>query len=120
MNLRKAILTGVLFLLVANVFATGKNSNIDRKNVDRKACKYVQEQIDLIEKFHSLEEGYSLELVFASKFLGEISNLKSEWKYSCLADEPTSDIDVKTWKNWYNDNKHNLYWDAQLKTVRMR
>ena len=120
MNLRKVILTGILFLLVANVFAAGSDKDEDRKNVDRKACKYVQEQIDLVEKFHSLEEGYSVELVSASKFLGEISNLKSEWKYSCLAEEPTSDIDVKNWKAWYNENKYNLYWDAKLKTVRMR
>lgn len=118
MNFKKAILTVLLVTLVGNVFATtGKGENTD---VDKKACKYVKQQIELVEKFHSLEDGYSLELVSASKFLGEISNLKSDWTYSCLADEPSTDIDVKTWKSWFEANKQNLYWDSQLKTVRLR
>lgn len=118
MNFKTAILTVLLVTLVGNIFATGKKE--ENANVDRRACKYVKQQIELVEKFHSLEEGYSLELVSASKFLGEISKLKSEWSYSCLAEEPTTDVDVKTWKTWYEANKSNLYWDNQLKTVRVR
>ena len=45
MTIKKIILTGVLFLSIGNAFATDKN--IDKKELDKKACKYVQERIEL-------------------------------------------------------------------------
>jgi len=115
MNIKSVILTGVLFLLIGNVFATDKN--IDKKNIDKKACKYVQERISIIEEFHSLEEGYSFELTAASNFLGQITNLKSKSGYSYETIGKTESNDLKTWKNWFNENKHLLHWDSKTKTV---
>ena len=118
MNIKSVILTGVLFLLMGNVFATDKN--IDKKNIDKKACKYVQERISIIEEFHNLEEGYSLELTSASNFLGQITNLKSKSGYSYETIGKTESNDLKTWKNWFNENKHLLHWDSKTKTVFVR
>jgi len=118
MNFKSTILTTVLFLLIGNVFATDKN--IDKKNIDKKACKYVQERIAIIEDFHSLEEGYSLELTSASNFLGQITNLKSKSGYSYETIGKTESNDLTTWKNWFNENKHLLHWDSKSKTVIVR
>jgi len=118
MNIKNIILTGILFLLVGNVFAIDKN--IDKKNIDKKACKYVQERIAIIEEFHSLEEGYSLELTSASNFLGQITQLKSKSGYSYETIGQTESNDLKTWKNWFNENKHLLHWDSKSKTVIVR
>jgi len=118
MNFKSTILTTVLFLLIGNVFATDKN--IDKKNIDKKACKYVQERIAIIEDFHSLEEGYSFELTSASNFLGQITNLKSKSGYSYETIGKTESDDLTTWKNWFNENKHLLHWDSKSKTVIVR
>ena len=118
MNIKSIILTGVLFLLIGNVFATDKN--ISKKNIDKRACKYVQERISIIEDFHNLEEGYSLELTSASNFLGQITNLKSKSGYSYETIGKTESSDIKTWKNWFNENKHLLHWDDKSKTVIVR
>ncbi len=118
MNIKSVILTGVLFLLMGNVFATDKN--IDKKNIDKKACKYVQERISIIEEFHNLEEGYSLELTSASNFLGQISNIKSKSGYSHETIGKTEINDLTTWKNWFNENKHLLHWDSESKSVIVR
>lgn len=118
MNIKSIILTGILFLLIGNVFATDKN--INKKNIDKKACKYVQERITIIEEFHNLEEGYSIELTSASKFLGQITNLKSKSGYSYETIGETESSDLKTWQNWFNENKHLLHWDDKSKTVIVR
>jgi hypothetical protein len=118
MNTKNIILTAILFLLVGNVFATDKN--IDKKNIDKKACKYVQERIAIIEEFHSLDEGYSIELISASNFLGQISNLKSKSGYSHQTIGKTESNDLVTWKNWFNENKHLLHWDSESKSVIVR
>jgi len=114
MNTKKLILLLSLVIIITSGFSTEKTKQ------SKKACKYVRQQIDLVEKFHNLEEGYSLELLSASKFLGEISNLKSKWTYSCQSEVPTSDIDVVKWKSWFEANKQNLYWDDQLKIARIQ
>ena len=119
MNIKSVILTGILSLLIGNVFATEKN-NVNKNDLDKKACKYVQERIDIIEDFHSLEEGYSLELTSASNFLGQITNLKSESGYGCETIGKTKISDLKTWKKWFNENKHLLHWDSKSKTVFVR
>jgi len=119
MNIKNLILTGVLFLLVGNVFATEK-SIVDKNDIDKRACKYVQERIAIIEDFHSLEEGYSIELISASNFLGEITKLKSKSGYSYQTIGKTESNDLKTWKNWFNENKHLLHWDSKSKTVIVR
>ena len=118
MNIKNIILTGILFLLVGNVFATDKN--IDKKNIDKKACKYVQERLAIIEEFHNLEEGYSFELVSASNFLEQISNLKSKSGYTHSTIGKTETSDLATWKNWFNENKHLLHWDSESKSVIVR
>jgi len=118
MNTKSIILTGILFLLIGNVFATDKN--IDKKNIDKKACKYVLERIAIIEEFHSLEEGYGFELTSASNFLEEITKLKSESGYGYKTIGETENNDLKTWKNWFNENKHLLHWDSKSKTVIVR
>jgi len=118
MNIKTTVLTGILFLLISNVFATDKN--IDKNDIDKKACKYVQERISIIEDFHSLEEGYSLELTSASNFLEQISNLKSKTGYSYETIGKTESNDLKTWKTWFNENKHLLHWDSNTKTVIVR
>jgi hypothetical protein len=114
MNIKTTLLTGILFLLISNVFATEKN------NIDKKACKYVQERISIIEEFHNLEEGYSLELTSASNFLGQITNLKSKSGYSYETIGKTKISDLKIWKKWFNENKHLLHWDSESKTVFVR
>jgi len=119
MNIKSVILTGALFLLIGNVFATEKNS-VDKNDIDKKACKYVQERITIIEDFHSLEEGYSIELISASNFLEEITQLKSKSGYSYQTIGETESNDLKTWKNWFNENKHLLHWDSKSKTVIVR
>jgi len=108
-----------LILIAAIVFSILSFSK-DKIDVDKKACKYVQERISLIEKFHNLEEGYSLELILASKFLSEITNFNSKSGHSYKAIGVTKENDLRTWKNWFEKNKHLLYWDNQLKTVRVR
>ena len=118
MNFKSTILTAILFLLIGNAFETDKN--IDKKNIDRKACKYVQERIAVIEDFHNLEEGYSFELTSASNFLGQITQLKSKSGYSYETIGKTESNDLKTWKNWFNENKHLLHWDNESKTVIVR
>lgn len=116
MTIKKIIFTGVLLLLVGNVFATDKN--IDKKNIDKKACKYVQERISTIEGFYTNDEGYSLELLEASKFLANISEIESNYLYSYEAiGDALETNDVTTWKNWFEANKHLLTWDDELKTV---
>jgi len=119
MNIKSVILTGILFLLIGNVFATEKNI-VNKNDIDKKACKYVQERIDTIEDFHSLEEGYSIELISASNFLGEITKLKSKSGYSYETIGKTESNDLKSWKNWFNENKHLLHWDNKSKTVIVR
>ena len=108
-----------LILIAAIVFSSFSFSN-DKIDIDKKACKYVQERISLIEKFHSLEEGYSLELTSASNFLGQITNLKSESGYGCETIGKTKISDLKIWKKWFNENKHLLHWDSKSKTVFVR
>lgn len=119
MNFKSTILTGILFLLTATAFATEK-SNIDKNDIDKKACKYVQERIAIIEDFHNLEEGYSIELISASNFLGQISNLKSKSGYGYETIGKTESNDLTTWKNWFNENKHLLHWDSKSKSVIVR
>jgi len=94
--------------------------SIDNIDIDKKACKYVQERISLIEKFHNLEDGFSIELKSASIFLSEITNLESKSGYSYRSIGTTEENDLSMWKNWFEKNKHLLYWDDQLKTVRVR
>ncbi|NQY29743.1 MAG: hypothetical protein HRT69_09745 [Flavobacteriaceae bacterium] len=108
-----------LVLISAIVFSSFSFSN-DKIVIDKKACKYVQERISLIEKFHSLEEGYSFELLSASKFLSKITSFKSKSKYSYKSIGDAKENDINTWKTWFEGNKHLLYWDDQLKTVRVR
>lgn len=116
MTIKNIILTGVLFLTIGNVFATDKN--IDKKNIDKKACKYVQEQISTIESFYTNDEGYSLQLLEASQFLTTISEIESNYLYSYEAiGDALETNDVATWKNWFEANKHLLTWDDELKTV---
>lgn len=116
MSIKNIILSGVLFLTIGNVFATDKN--IDKKNIDKKACKYVQEQISTIESFYTNDEGYSLQLLEASKFLTTISEIESNYLYSYEAiGEALETNDVATWKKWFEANKHLLTWDDELKTV---
>ncbi|MGB0896036.1 MAG: hypothetical protein ACPGU9_05810 [Flavobacteriaceae bacterium] len=116
MTFKRVFLTGVLFLLAGNVFATDKN--IDKKNIDKKACKYVQEQIATIESFYTNDEGYSLELLEASQFLTNISEIESNYLYSYEAIGDTLETnDVIVWKNWFEANKHLLTWDEELNTV---
>lgn len=120
MNFKQIILTAFLFLVVGNVFAvSGKDDH--KKDIDKKACKYVQEQISIIEKFHNLETGYSFELASASNFLGNISKLASKtgYDYKTLG-KMENNNDVKTWKTWFEENKHSLYWDTVTKSVRLR
>lgn len=120
MNFKQIILAGFLFLVVGNVFATN-DKDLHRKDIDKKACKYVQEQISIIEKFHNLETGYSFELASASHFLGDITKLASKTGYSYKTlGKMDNNNDVKTWKNWYQENKHSLYWDTLTKSVRLR
>ncbi|PHS03775.1 MAG: hypothetical protein COA88_15065 [Kordia sp.] len=109
----------ILFLISAIVFSSFSFSN-DKIVIDKKACKYVQERISLIEKFHSLEEGYSFELLSASKFLAEITSFKSKSQYSYKSIGDAKENDINAWKIWFEGNKHLLYWDDQLKTVRVR
>lgn len=116
MTIKSVILTGVLFLVIGNVFATDKN--INKKDLDKKACKYVLEQISTIEKFYTDDEGYSVELLEASKFLSTISEIKSNYLYSYQAiGDALETNDVTTWKSWFEANKHLLAWDDELKTV---
>jgi hypothetical protein len=116
MTIKRVILTGALFLLIGNAFATDKN--IDKKNIDKKACKYVQERISTIEDFYNNDEGYSLELLDASQFLGTISEIESDYLYSYEAiGDALETNDVTTWKNWFEANKHLLAWDDELQTV---
>mgnify|MGYP000079533265 CR=1 FL=1 len=116
MTIKKLILTGVLFLLAGNVFATEKN--INKKDLDKKACKYVQERIDTIEEFYSSDVGFSFELINASKFLANISEIESNYLYSYEAiGEALETNDVMIWKNWFEANKHLLSWDDELNTV---
>lgn len=116
MSIKNIILTGALFLLVGNVFATDKN--IDKKNIDKKACKYVLERISTIEKFHNDDEGFSVELLTASQFLENISDIESDYLYSYEAiGTALKSNDISTWKSWFEANKHLLTWDNELKTV---
>lgn len=116
MTIKNIILTGALFLLVGNVFATDKN--IDKKNIDKKACKYVQERIATIEEFHNTDVGFSYELINASNFLGNITELKSDYLYSYESIGATEITEsIVAWKNWFEANKHLLVWDDELDTV---
>ena len=120
MNFKQIILAGFLFLVVGNVFATNEGE-LDKKAIDKKACKFVQEQISIIEKFHNLKAGYSNELISASSFLGEITKLESKTGYSYKTlGKMDNNNDVQTWKTWFKENKHLLYWDAETKSVRLR
>lgn len=114
MNFKKRVLGRLLCMSFCWLSAQ------EKPKLNHKACKFVKEQLTLVEKFYNLEEGYSLELMSASKFLGELTNLKSKFVYSCLTAEPTSDVDVSIWKKWYQENKHLLYWDNLSKTARVR
>lgn len=114
MTTKRILLTGILFLLIGNVFATDKN-------IDKKACKYVQERLNTIEEFHSTDVGFSYELINASKFLVNITELKSDYSYSYEALGSTVKTEsIKAWKNWFEANKHLLYWDAELETVKVK
>jgi len=115
MNTKNIILTGVLFLLIGSVHATDKNTS--KKNIDKKACRYVLQRIAVIQEFHSLEEGYGVELTSASNFLEKITKIKSKSGYSYETIGETKNNDLKTWKNWFNENKHLLHWDRKTKTV---
>jgi len=108
-----------LILITAILFSSFSFSN-NEIDLDKKACKYVQERISIIEEFHNLEEGYSTELTSASNFLGQISQLKSKSGYSYKTIGKTESNDLKTWKNWFNKNKHLLHWDSKSKTVIVR
>jgi len=108
-----------LILIAAILFSSFSFSN-DKIDLDKKACKYVQERISIIEEFHSLEEGYSFELISASNFLGQISNLKSKSGYSHQTIGKTESNDLATWKNWFKENKHLLHWDNASKSVIVR
>lgn len=119
MTTKRILLTGILCLLIGNIFATDKN--IDKKNIDKKACKYVQERLNTIEEFHNSDVGFSFELVNASEFLASITELESDYLYSYEAIGATVNTDAITaWKNWFEANKHLLYWDDELKTVRVK
>lgn len=116
MTIKKIIITGVLFLSIGNAFATDKN--INKKELDKKACKYVQERISTIESFYNDDEGYSFQLLEASQFLTNISEIESNYLYSYEAiGDALETNDVTTWKNWFEANKHLLTWDDELKTV---
>ncbi|MFD0962700.1 hypothetical protein [Pseudofulvibacter geojedonensis] len=107
-------------LLFCTAFISCSLSAQQKSRLSQKACKFVKKRIDLVEKFYNLEEGYSIELMTASKFLGELTNLKSKYVYSCLTEEPESNKDVIIWKKWFEKNKHLLYWDKFSKTVKIR
>ncbi len=112
MNLKHVMLIGAMAITTSSIFGTEKDNTIDKK-----ACKYVKEQISLIEKFHNLEEGYSLELVSASNFLQQITQLKSKTGYSYETIGLTKANDLEAWKKWFDENKHLLHWDKETKTV---
>ena len=119
MTTKRILLTGILCLLIGNVFATDKN--IDKKNIDKKACKYVQERLNTIEEFHNSDVGFSFELVNASKFLTDITELESDYLYSYEAIGASVETDgITAWKNWFEANKHLLAWDDELRTVRVK
>jgi len=120
MNLK--VIVGLLFLSLTacQSVKTGIDKTVTT-GIDRRACKQVEERISLIEKFHSLEEGYSDELQQASNFLENLTLLsaRSVYHYSDVKSE-TSIKDVAMWKSWYSKNKNLLYWDKVNHTVRLR
>lgn len=109
----------VLVLLLCTALSCSLSAQ-QKPKLSQKACKFVKKRIELVEKFYSLEEGYSLELMSASKFLGELTNLKSKYVYSCLTEDPESNKDIVIWKKWFEKNKHLLYWDNFSKTAKLK
>lgn len=103
----------VLFLTIANVSA---------QSIDKKACKVITESISEVERFYNDDSaGYSMALKTASALLQEVSNIESTTKYVYEGiGEELSSSDVYNWRNWYNNNKHLLFWDTELETVRLK
>lgn len=109
----------VILLLVA--FTACKTSSPVVASFDKKACKYFNEKISLVEDFNNQVEGYSNELISASNFLSEVTEIKPESNYSYEGlGFDASNQDLSQWKSWFKNNKHLLYWDKDEKTVKVK
>jgi len=110
--MRGKIRIGVLVLVFVSC-------NLYSQTSERKVQKFFSKNIKLVENFYKNIDGYSLELKSASTFLVELTKIKPLGVYTYKGLGVLSESDVTDWKNWYKSNKHLLYWDEKLKTVRI-
>lgn len=111
--MRRILVIGILFLFVTAC-------KTSPQPMDGKACRYFKEKISLVEGFYNESDGYSNELLSASNFLEEITTIKADVLYHYSGAEPKTNSDLNQWKNWYNNNKHRLYWDKTEQTVKVK
>jgi len=87
---------------------------------DEKACSYYKEKIQIVTKSINKERIDVGRVNNAIVFLEKITTINSTSDGNYLGRFNPTKADLKKWTEWYDDDKHLLFWDNIKKTVKVK
>ncbi|MBL7743691.1 MAG: hypothetical protein JNN00_09495 [Chitinophagaceae bacterium] len=87
------------------------------QKVDTVACRIVEENLKIVERFLSGVSDSSEKRLKSFKFLMDLTGITSESDIDTFGQIFPTERDYILWKRWYLRNKFNLFWDDKNKVL---